>query len=308
MKIYNSVTELIGKTPIMRLNNFERDNALAATVLAKLEFFNPAGSVKDRVALNMIDNYESRGLLKKGSVIIEPTSGNTGIGLAAVAAARGYKAVLTMPESMSVERRRLLAAYGAQIVLTPASEGMNGAVKKAKELHTEIKDSIIAGQFENPANPQAHILTTGPELWEDTDGKIDVLVAGIGTGGTLSGTGRFLKEKNPDIRVIGVEPASSPLISAGTAGPHGLQGIGANFIPKTLDMAVFDEILTVTDEQAYETGRYLARNEGVLVGITSGAAVAAAKIIAEREEYRGKTIVAILPDTGERYLTTPMFE
>ncbi len=308
MKIYNSITEIVGKTPLMRLNNFERDNGLAARVLAKLEYFNPAGSVKDRVALNMINEYEKAGLLKKGEVIIEPTSGNTGIGLAAVAAARGYKAILTMPESMSVERRRLLMAYGAEIVLTPAAEGMNGAVKRAQELQAEIKGSIIAGQFSNPANPQAHILTTGPEIWEDTEGKVDVLIAGIGTGGTISGTGMYLKEKNPDIRVIGIEPAASPLISGGTAGAHGLQGIGANFIPETLDMGVFDEILTVSDDEAYDCGRYLAQNEGILVGITSGAAVAAAKRVALRPEMQGKTIVAILPDTGERYLTTPMFE
>ncbi len=308
MKIYNNVTELIGKTPLMRLNNLERDNALSAAVLAKLECFNPAGSVKDRVALNMINEYEKAGFLQSGSVIIEPTSGNTGIGLAAVAASRGYKIILTMPESMSAERRKLLAAYGAKIILTPAAEGMNGAVKKAEELKKEIPGSIIAGQFTNPANPKAHILTTGPELWEDTDGKIDVLVAGIGTGGTLSGIGRYLKEKNPDIKVIGVEPASSPLISGGRAGSHGLQGIGANFIPETLDSGIYDEILTVSDSDAYETGRYLAKNEGILVGITSGAAVSAAKLIAKRTEMKGKTIVAILPDTGERYLSTPMFD
>ncbi|MBE6764509.1 MAG: cysteine synthase A [Ruminococcaceae bacterium] len=308
MKIYNKITDLIGKTPIMELANVEKKLGLEATVLAKLELFNPAGSVKDRVAKVMIEDAEKKGLLGEGSVIIEPTSGNTGIGLAAVAAQRGYKVILTMPESMSVERRNLLKAYGAQIVLTDASKGMSGAVEKAKELSREIEGSFIPGQFDNPANPQAHIESTGPEIWEDTDGKIDIFVAGVGTGGTLTGVGRYLKSKNPDIKIVAVEPAASPLLSEGRAGAHGLQGIGANFIPEILDREIIDEIVCVADEDAYEMGRCIAQNEGILVGISSGAAAYAAVQLANRPGNKGKTIVALLPDTGDRYLSTAMFE
>ena len=308
LKIYNKITDLIGKTPIMELANVEKKLGLEATVLAKLELFNPAGSVKDRVAKVMIEDAEKKGLLGEGSVIIEPTSGNTGIGLAAVAAQRGYKVILTMPESMSVERRNLLKAYGAQIVLTDASKGMSGAVEKAKELSREIEGSFIPGQFDNPANPQAHIESTGPEIWEDTDGKIDIFVAGAGTGGTLTGVGRYLKSKNPDITIVAVEPAASPLLSEGRAGAHGLQGIGANFIPEILDEEIIDEIVCVADEDAYEMGRCIAQNEGILVGISSGAAAYAAVQLANRPGNKGKTIVALLPDTGDRYLSTAMFE
>jgi len=308
LKIYNKITDLIGKTPIMELANVEKKLGLEATVLAKLELFNPAGSVKDRVAKVMIEDAEKKGLLGEGSVIIEPTSGNTGIGLAAVAAQRGYKVILTMPESMSVERRNLLKAYGAQIVLTDASKGMSGAVEKAKELSREIEGSFIPGQFDNPANPQAHIESTGPEIWEDTDGKIDIFVAGVGTGGTLTGVGRYLKSKNPDIKIVAVEPAASPLLSEGRAGAHGLQGIGANFIPEILDREIIDEIVCVADEDAYEMGRCIAQNEGILVGISSGAAAYAAVQLANRPGNKGKTIVALLPDTGDRYLSTAMFE
>lgn len=308
MKIYENPTELIGKTPLVKLLNFSKANGIEATVLAKVEFFNPAGSVKDRVALAMIEDAEKKGLLKPGSVIIEPTSGNTGIGLAAVSASRGYKTILTMPDTMSVERRNLLKAYGAQIVLTEGVKGMQGAIDKANELHKEISGSIIAGQFTNPANPAAHEKTTGPEIWNDTDGKVDIFVAGIGTGGTLSGVGRFLKAKNPNIKIIGVEPAKSPLITKGTAAPHGIQGIGANFVPDTLDKEIFDEIICVTDEDSYKTGKALARLEGLLVGISSGAAMFAACEVAKRKENKGKMIVALLPDTGDRYLSTPMFE
>lgn len=308
MKIYENPTELIGKTPLVKLPNFSKANGIEATVLAKVEFFNPAGSVKDRVALAMIEDAEKKGLLKPGSVIIEPTSGNTGIGLAAVSASRGYKTILTMPDTMSVERRNLLKAYGAQIVLTEGAKGMQGAIDKANELHKEISGSIIAGQFTNPANPAAHEKTTGPEIWNDTDGKVDIFVAGIGTGGTLSGVGRFLKAKNPNIKIIGVEPAKSPLITKGTAAPHGIQGIGANFVPDTLDKEIFDEIICVTDEDSYKTGKALARLEGLLVGISSGAAMFAACEVAKRKENKGKMIVALLPDTGDRYLSTPMFE
>lgn len=307
MKIYNSVTELIGKTPLLRLNNFEKNNALNSRILCKLERFNPAGSVKDRVALSMILDAEQKGLIKKGATIIEPTSGNTGIGIACVAAARGYKAILVMPESMSIERRKLLLAYGAEIVLTDASLGMSGAIVKAMELNEAIKGSIIAGQFINPANPKAHIETTGPEIWEDTDGEVDIFVAGIGTGGTITGIGEYLKSKNPSIKIVGIEPTSSPLITKGVSGAHGLQGIGANFIPEILNKKVYDEIITVADEEAYALGREIAATEGVLVGITSGAALFAAKKLAERSENEGKTIVALLPDTGERYLSTDMF-
>ena len=308
MKIARSVTDLIGHTPLLELTNYEADHGLPATVLAKLECRNPAGSAKDRVAAHMIAKAEEEGRLVPGGTIIEPTSGNTGIGLAAVGASRGYHVILTMPDTMSVERRNLIAAYGAQIVLTPGAEGMSGAVAKAEELQKEIPGSIIAGQFENPANPAAHEATTGPEIWADTDGKVDIFVAGAGTGGTLTGTGRYLKAQNPAVQVVAVEPASSPLLTKGHAGPHGLQGIGANFIPANLDRSVLDEIIPVTDEDAYAAGRELARREGILVGITSGAAVWAAAELARRPENRGKVIVALLPDSGERYLSTPLFQ
>lgn len=308
MNIAHSVTELIGRTPLLELVNYEKDHGLSAVVLAKLECMNPAGSAKDRVAANMIARAEQEGRLAPGGTIIEPTSGNTGIGLAAVGAARGYRVILTMPDTMSVERRSLIAAYGAEIVLTPGKEGMAGAVVKAEKLQKTIPGSIIAGQFENPANPEAHILTTGPEIWADTDGKVDIFVAGIGTGGTISGTGRYLKARNPAVQVVGVEPAASPLLTQGHAGPHGLQGIGANFVPENLDRAVVDEIIPVTDQDAYATGRELARREGILVGITSGAAVWAAAELAKRPENQGKAITALLPDSGERYLSTPMFQ
>ena len=308
MKIARSVTELIGRTPLLELCNYEEDHGLQATILAKLECKNPAGSAKDRVAVNMIARAAEEGKLSPGATIIEPTSGNTGIGLAAVGAALGYHVILTMPDTMSVERRSLIAAYGAEIVLTPGSEGMAGAVAKAEALHRETPGSIIAGQFDNPANPEAHSRTTGPEIWEDTEGNVDLFVAGVGTGGTISGVGRYLKEKNPNVKIVAVEPASSPLLTQGHAGPHGLQGIGANFVPDNLDRGILDEILTVTDQDAYETGRALARREGILVGITSGAAVWAAAELARRPENQGKTIVALLPDSGERYLSTPMFQ
>ena len=308
MPIYHSVTELIGRTPLLELCNYERAHGLQATVLAKLECMNPAGSAKDRVAARMIEKAEAEGRLAPGGTIIEPTSGNTGIGLAAVAAARGYRVILTMPDTMSVERRALIAAYGAEIVLTPGAEGMAGSVAKAEELRRSIPGSIIAGQFENPANPAAHEATTGPEIWADTEGKVDIFVAGAGTGGTVTGTGRYLKAKDPAVQIVAFEPASSPLLTEGHAGPHGLQGIGANFVPENLDRSVIDEILTVTDADAYAAGRELARTEGILVGITSGAAVWAAAELAKRPENQGKTIVALLPDSGERYLSTPMFQ
>lgn len=307
MPIYRSVTELIGRTPLLELCNYERNHGLHATLLAKLECMNPAGSAKDRVAANMIARAEESGQLAPGGTIIEPTSGNTGIGLAAAAAAKGYHVILTMPDTMSVERRALIAAYGAEIVLTPGADGMSGAVARAEELHRSIPGSIIAGQFENPANPEAHEKTTGPEIWADTEGKVDIFVAGTGTGGTVSGVGRYLKAQDPNIKVVAFEPASSPLLTEGRAGPHGLQGIGANFVPENLDRTVLDEILTVTDADAYAAGRELARTEGILVGITSGAAVWAAAQLAMRPENAGKTIVALLPDSGERYLSTPMF-
>ena len=307
MPIYRSVTELIGRTPLLELCNYERNHGLHATLLAKLECMNPAGSAKDRVAANMIARAEESGQLAPGGTIIEPTSGNTGIGLAAAAAAKGYHVILTMPDTMSVERRALIAAYGAEIVLTPGADGMSGAVARAEELHRSIPGSIIAGQFENPANPEAHEKTTGPEIWADTEGKVDIFVAGAGTGGTVSGVGRYLKAQDPNINVVAFEPASSPLLTEGRAGPHGLQGIGANFVPENLDRTVLDEILTVTDADAYAAGRELARTEGILVGITSGAAVWAAAQLAMRPENAGKTIVALLPDTGDRYLSTPMF-
>ena len=305
MKIYNNVTELIGRTPLMRLLGYGA--GIDADILAKLEYFNPAGSVKDRVGLSMLNDAENAGLIKEGAVIIEPTSGNTGIGIAAVAAARGYKVILTMPETMSIERQKLLRAYGAEIVLTDGKEGMAGAVKKAEELAKETPNSFIPGQFVNPSNPKAHMETTGPEIWEDTDGKVDIFVAGVGTGGTLSGVGAYLKSKNPDIKVIAVEPLSSPLLSKGEAGAHAIQGIGANFIPETLNREIYDEIITVSNEDAMNTGKEIARKEGILVGISSGAAVFAAEEIAKRPENKGKTIVALLPDTGERYLSTNMF-
>ena len=307
MPIYRSVTELIGRTPLLELCNYELNHGLHATLLAKLECMNPAGSAKDRVAANMIARAEESGQLAPGGTIIEPTSGNTGIGLAAAAAAKGYHVILTMPDTMSVERRALIAAYGAEIVLTPGADGMSGAVARAEELHRSIPGSIIAGQFENPANPEAHEKTTGPEIWADTEGKVDIFVAGAGTGGTVSGVGRYLKAQDPNIKVVAFEPASSPLLTEGRAGPHGLQGIGANFVPENLDRTVLDEILTVTDADAYAAGRELARTEGILVGITSGAAVWAAAQLAMRPENAGKTIVALLPDSGERYLSTPMF-
>ena len=307
-KIYTSVTELIGKTPIMELKNIERDLSVDATILAKLEFFNPAGSVKDRVAKSMIEDAEEKGILKKGATIIEPTSGNTGIGLSSVAVAKGYKAILTMPESMSIERRNLLKAYGAEIVLTEASKGMQGAVDKAKELNQKIENSVILGQFDNKANVQAHFNTTGPEIWEDTDGKVDIFVAGVGTGGTLTGVGKYLKSKNPNIKVIAVEPATSPLLSQGKAGGHKIQGIGANFIPSILDREIYDEIITVPNEDALKTGNLVAKKEGILVGISAGATVWAGLQLAKRPENRGKNIVVIVPDTGERYLSTTMFD
>lgn len=307
MPIYRSVTELIGRTPLLELCNYERNHGLHATLLAKLECMNPAGSAKDRVAANMIARAEESGQLAPGGTIIEPTSGNTGIGLAAAAAAKGYHVILTMPDTMSVERRALIAAYGAEIVLTPGADGMSGAVARAEELHRSIPGSIIAGQFENPANPEGHEKTTGPEIWADTAGTVDIFVAGAGTGGTVSGVGRYLKAQDPNIKVVAFEPASSPLLTEGRAGPHGLQGIGANFVPENLDRTVLDEILTVTDADAYAAGRELARTEGILVGITSGAAVWAAAQLAMRPENAGKTIVALLPDSGERYLSTPMF-
>lgn len=307
MKVYEKITELIGKTPLLKLSNYIKNHSLEADIYAKLEYFNPARSVKDRIARAMIDDAEAKGLLKEGSVIIEPTSGNTGIGLASVGASRGYKVILTMPETMSVERRNLLKAYGAQLVLTDGAKGMKGAIEKANELAKETPGSFIPGQFVNPANPDVHRKTTGPEIWEDTDGQVDIFVAGVGTGGTLSGVGEYLKSKNPNVKVVAVEPAGSPVLSKGTPGPHKIQGIGAGFVPDTLDTKVYDEIITIENEEAFEAGRELARKEGVLVGISSGAAVAAATKLALRPENKGKKIVALLPDTGERYLSTPMF-
>jgi len=307
MKIYRSAEELIGNTPLMELANYSKKHNLQAQLLGKLECFNPGGSAKDRVAKAMLDDAEKRGLIKPGAVIIEPTSGNTGIGLASVAAVRGYRTIIVMPDSMSVERCTLMKAFGAELVLTPGAEGMSGAIKEAEELAAEIPGSFIPGQFDNPANPAAHFDTTGPEIWQDTDGKVDIFVAGAGTGGTISGVGKYLKNMNPDVKIVAVEPASSPLLSEGRFGSHGLQGIGANFVPKVLDTEIYDEIITVTDENAYRTGREIGQSEGVLVGITSGAAVWAAAQLAMRPENKGKVIVALLPDTGDRYLSTAMF-
>lgn len=306
-KINKSVTDLIGKTPLLELVNYNKKNDLKATIVAKLEYFNPAGSVKDRIAKAMIEDAEAKGILKKGSVIIEPTSGNTGIGLASVAAARGYRIILTMPETMSIERRNLLKAYGAELVLTEGSKGMKGAIAKADELKQEIENSVILGQFVNPANPAVHKATTGPEIWEDTDGKVDILVAGVGTGGTVSGAGEYLKSKNPNIKVVAVEPKDSPVLSEGKAGPHKIQGIGAGFVPDTLNTSIYDEVIPVSNEAAFEAGREVSRTEGVLVGISSGAALSAATELAKRPENECKTIVVILPDTGERYLSTALF-
>lgn len=308
MKIYKSITELIGKTPLFEVSNIEQDKQLKARVLIKLEYFNPAGSVKDRAALSMIEEAERQGKIRPGALIIEPTSGNTGIGLAAVAASRGYRTVFVMPETMSVERRKLLAGYGAQIVLTEGSRGMAGAIAKAEELEKENDNAVVLGQFVNSANPDAHYRTTGPEIWEDTEGTVDLFIAGVGTGGTITGTGRYLKEQNPDIKIVAVEPAGSPVLSGGKAGPHGLMGIGAGFVPEALDTEIYDRICTVAEEEAYEAARLLARREGILTGISSGAALHAAIKEAMLSENKGKTIVALLPDTGERYLSTPLFQ
>ena len=307
MAVYTSIDQLIGNTPLLELSNIEKNLDLKAKVLVKLEYFNPAGSVKDRIAKAMLDDAEAAGKLNKDSVIIEPTSGNTGVGLASVAAARGYRLIITMPETMSVERRLLMKAYGAELVLTDGAKGMKGAIAKAEELTAEIPNSFIAGQFTNPANPQAHIKTTGPEIWNDTEGKVDVFVAGVGTGGTVTGVGKYLKSQNPDVKGVAVEPASSPVLSKGTAGAHKIQGIGAGFVPDTLDTSVYDEVIAVENDDAFETGRLVGHSEGVLVGISSGAAVWAAIELAKRPENEGKTIVALLADTGERYLSTPLF-
>ncbi|WP_050640002.1 MULTISPECIES: cysteine synthase A [Clostridia] len=306
--IYKSITELVGRTPILEVSNIEKELNLEARILVKLEYFNPAGSVKDRVALNMIEDAEAKGLIKPGATIIEPTSGNTGIGLASAAAAKGYKAVFVMPETMSIERRKLLLGYGAEIVLTEGAKGMNGAIAKAAELEKERENAIVLGQFVNSANPEIHTKTTGPEIWADTDGQVDIFIAGVGTGGTITGTGTYLKSRKPDVQVIAVEPAGSPVLSGGKPGPHGLQGIGAGFIPEVLDTDIYESIVQVKDEEAYAAAKLLARREGVLVGISSGAALHAAVEAAKKPDNKGRTIVAILPDTGERYLSTPLFE
>ncbi len=307
MRIYTGITELVGGTPLLELKNYEAANELSARIVAKLEYFNPAGSVKDRIAKAMLDDAEAKGLLKPGAVIIEPTSGNTGIGLAAVAAARGYRVILTMPETMSVERRNLLKAYGAELVLTDGTKGMKGAIAKADELAQQIEGSFIPSQFTNKANPAAHKATTGPEIWRDTDGKVDIFVAGVGTGGTVTGVGEYLKEQNPNVRIVAVEPAGSPVLSKGVAGAHQIQGIGAGFVPDTLNTEIYDEVIAVENSDAFKTGRAIARSEGVLVGISAGAAVYAATLLAQRPENKGKLIVALLPDTGDRYLSTPLF-
>ena len=307
MAIYKSALDLVGKTPLLEVQNFEKENNLEATVLVKLEYFNPAGSVKDRIAKAIIEDAEKTGKLKADSVIIEPTSGNTGIGLASVAAAKGYKLIITMPETMSVERRNLMKAYGAELVLTDGAKGMKGAIAKAEELASELPNSFIAGQFTNPVNPATHKATTGPEIWNDTEGKVDIFVAGVGTGGTLSGVGEYLKSQNPNVKVVAVEPATSPVLSKGTAGPHKIQGIGEGFVPDTLNTDIYDEIIAVENEDAFATGKAFPKQEGVLVGISSGAALWAAKELAKRPENKGKTIVALLPDTGDRYLSTPLF-
>ena len=307
-KIYKNLTELIGRTPLLEVSNYEKKNNLNSTILAKLEYFNPAGSVKDRIAFSMIVDAENKGLLKKDSVIIEPTSGNTGVGLASVGTARGYRTILVMPETMSIERRKLIKAYGAEVVLTEGAKGMKGAIAKAKELADEIDNSFIPGQFENPANPETHRKTTGPEIWIDTDGNVDIFVAGIGTGGTITGVGEFLKEQNPKIKIVGVEPESSPVLTEGHSGAHAIQGIGAGFIPNTLNTKIYDEIIKISNEDAFETAREISKTEGLLVGISSGAALKAATELAKREENINKTIVVLLPDTGERYLSTTLFE
>lgn len=307
MAIYKSALDLVGNTPLVEAQNFEKANELEATVLVKLEYFNPAGSVKDRIAKAIIEDAEEKGVLKPDSVIIEPTSGNTGIGLAAVAASKGYRLIITMPETMSVERRNLMKAYGAELILTDGAKGMKGAIAKADELAKELPNSFIPGQFTNPVNPETHKKTTGPEIWKDTEGKVDIFVAGVGTGGTVSGVGEYLKSQNPDVKVVAVEPATSPVLSKGTAGPHKIQGIGAGFVPDTLNTKIYDEVLPVQNEDAFATGKEFAKQEGVLVGISSGAALFAAKELAKRPENKGKTIVALLPDTGDRYLSTPLF-
>lgn len=307
MAIYKKITELVGRTPLLELSNYEHKYRLGARILAKLEYFNPAGSVKDRVALNMLEKAEKNGKLSQNTVIIEPTSGNTGIGLASIAAAKGYRVIITMPDTMSIERRNILKAYGAELVLTDGVKGMKGAIAKAEELAKEIKDSFIPGQFDNPDNPEAHKKTTGPEIWEDTEGKVDIFVAGVGTGGTISGVGEYLKSKNPNVKVVAVEPKDSAVLSGGSSGPHKIQGIGAGFIPKVLNIGIYDEIIKVDNEDALETGREIAKAEGVLVGISSGAAVFAAKQLAQMPENKGKIIVALLPDTGDRYLSTALF-
>ena len=306
-RIYKSIDELVGHTPLIELRNFAKNEDLGATVIAKIEGLNPAGSVKDRVAKSIIDDYEAKGVLKPGSTIIEPTSGNTGIGLAAIAAAKGYRVIITLPETMSVERRNLIKAYGAELALTDGSKGMKGAIEKANELNKEIPNSIIAGQFVNPANPKAHYETTGPEIWEDTDGNVDIFVSGVGTGGTISGVGKYLKEKNPNVKIVAVEPQTSAVLSTGVAGPHKIQGIGAGFIPETLDTTIYDEIITVPNEEAFSTGAEVVKSDGIFVGISSGAALYAAKLLAQRPENKGKNIVVLLPDNGDRYLSTPLF-
>jgi len=306
-KIYKSITELVGHTPLVELTNFNKNNNLGATIIAKIEGLNPAGSVKDRVAKSIIEDYEAKGVLKPGSTIIEPTSGNTGIGLAAISAAKGYHLIITLPDTMSQERRNLIKAYGAELVLTDGTKGMKGAIAKAEELHQQIPDSIIAGQFVNPANPKAHRENTGPEIWEDTDGKVDIFVAGVGTGGTVSGVGEYLKSKNPNVKIVAVEPETSPVLSKGVAGPHKIQGIGAGFIPETLNTKIYDEVIPVKNEDAFATGAEVVKSDGVFVGISSGAALFAAKELAKRPENKGKTIVVLLPDNGDRYLSTPLF-